>query len=425
MKRKLFIAQICFTWMFAFTLYDDLIPMTFDGQVLDKPFLGGFNCPRIQWLDWDMDGDTDLFLLDADGYIRYIENQGSASLPDFHLVTTSFYEIFCGDCIQGWFYFADFDADGDLDLTTQNEDDRDHVSYFRNSWGELTFIEALSDLNGGYVTSSSVMTPTFADIDNNGSMDFFTGNSVGTLTYYNNTGLYNGLPRLEFITNTWEDIYIVGPTNLDGEDDRHGASAITFIDLDDDGDLDLSWGDYFQQSLYIIWNSGTPEIAEMNEVTSQYPPEDPVFTYGRNMPTFADLDGDGDEDLYVTVLSGAYGNQLIDNFIYYENSGSNSDPTYELITNNYFSTLDIYSNSSPELADIDSDGDLDLFIANHEVPDGSLKGRIYFFRNTGTSSNPIYEEEIISILDEGVQSVNMKGLSPELGDLDGDGDLGV
>ena len=81
--------------------------MTFGDEALDIPFLGGFNRPKIQWIDWDNDTDSDLFILDASGYIRYLENQGSVSTPDFHLITTSYQDIFCG----GWFYFSDYDSD--------------------------------------------------------------------------------------------------------------------------------------------------------------------------------------------------------------------------------------------------------------------------------------------------------------------------
>ena len=407
------VVVIWFSWMFAFTFHDDLIPMTFGDEALDKPFLGGFNRPKIQWIDWDMDGDIDLFILDASGYLRYMENQGTASAPDFHLITVSYQDIFCG----GWFHFADFDFDGDLDLTAQNGDDPDHISYFHNSGPELSFTEVITAIGGSYVISSSVMTPTFADIDGDGDLDFFTGNMVGTLTYYENTGLSNGIPQFEFITDSWQDIYIVGGTRTD---DRHGASAITFIDLDGDGDLDLSWGDYFQQSLYIIWNSGSAESPEMIEVTTEYPPEDPIISAGQNRPTFADLDGDGDEDLYVTVLSGAYGNQLVNNFYYYENTGSSFNPEYNYITNNYFSMLDIFSNSSPELIDIDGDGDLDLFVANqYDLSETPWVGRIHFFRNTGTSSSPNYIEESTSLLNENMGQM----LTPEFGDLNGDGEM--
>ena len=54
------VVTIWSTWIFAFTFHDDLIPMTFDGQTLDKPFLGGFNRPKIQWIDWDEDGDIEI-----------------------------------------------------------------------------------------------------------------------------------------------------------------------------------------------------------------------------------------------------------------------------------------------------------------------------------------------------------------------------
>ena len=399
--------------LFSFTFYDDLIGMRFYGEDLEKPFLGGFNRPKIQWLDWDGDGDVDLFLLDASGYIRYLENKGNSSSPNFSLITASFNNIFCGS----WFYFLDFDFDGDLDLMAQNSSDPDYINYFENYNGNFNGSIIISDISGGYVASSSVMTPTFADIDNDGDADFFTGNVTGTLTYYENIGLSNGVPEFQFITNSWQDIYIVGGMR---DDNRHGASAITFIDLDGDGDLDLSWGDYFQQSLYIIWNSGTLEEPIMLDVALEYPPVDPVFSAGQNMPTFADLDGDGDEDLYVTVLSGAYGNQLVNNFFYYENIGSGFKSEFNYVTNSYLSMLDIFSNSSPELIDVDNDGDLDLFVSNqYDLSESPWVGKIFFFRNTGSNSSPFFEEESTSLLDENLGQM----LSPEFGDFDGDGDI--
>ena len=405
------ILLVFFSWIFSITFHDDLIPLTFNDELIDKPFLGGFNRPKIQWLDWDMDGDSDLFILDASGYIRYLENEGSTIDPDFHLKTSSFQDIFCG----GWFYFGDFDGDGDIDLMTQNSENYNNISYHRNSNGIISYTYTLLDIDENNVISSQYMTPTFADIDADGDLDFFTGNMAGTLTYYENVGLSDNFPQWNFITDSWQDIYIVGATR---EDDRHGASAITFIDLDGDGDLDLSWGDYFQQSLYIIWNSGTSQLPIMDEVTNQYPPSDPISSAGQNMPTFADLDGDGDEDLYITVLSGAYGNQLIDNFYYFENIGSATSPVYNYVTNNYFSTIDIFSYSMPKLVDIDMDGDLDLFLANqYDLSSTPWIGKIYFFRNTGSSSNPIYEEEDTSLLEENMGQM----LSVEFGDLDDDG----
>ena len=189
-RKRIIFLLICYSWISAFTFHDDLIPVTFNGELLDNPSSGGFNRPKIQWIDWDNDTDLDLFILDASGYLRYLENQGNSSIPDFHLITTNYQDIYCG----GWFYFGDFDFDGQKDLMAQNGENSDQISYLKNVGGSLYFIDLLSGSSGEFVTSSSVMTPTFSDIDNDGDLDFFTGNMVGTLTYYENTGLSNGIP---------------------------------------------------------------------------------------------------------------------------------------------------------------------------------------------------------------------------------------
>ena len=265
------------------------------------------------------------------------------------------------------------------------------------------------------VVSDPVMTPTFIDIDNDGDLDFFTGNMIGTITYYENIGFNNSsfTPEFELITIFWEDIYIVGPSN------RHGASAIKFIDIDNDLDYDLSWGDYFQQSLYIIKNEGTVDAPDMDNinVVTYYPQNSPVITAGLNMPSFTDIDGDLDMDLFVTVLSGAYGYQLIDNFIYFQNNGGE----YNLITNEFMETLDLFSDIYPELVDIDSDGDLDLFIGT-DVDFSSLPwfGKIKFFENISTvNDEPIWSLSESEYLGGEVGN----NLSLDFGDIDNDDDF--
>ena len=80
------ILLLCFSLLSAYSFHDDLIPMTLSSETLNKPFLGGFNRPKIQWIDLDEDGDIDLFILDASGYLRYMENHGNPNTPDFHLM---------------------------------------------------------------------------------------------------------------------------------------------------------------------------------------------------------------------------------------------------------------------------------------------------------------------------------------------------
>ena len=389
---------------FEIEFSESLIEVIHDSEILTHPFSGGLNKPKIQWIDWDGDSDDDLFILDEDGYIRYMENISIGSDFKFIIRKTNMFEVYAG----GWFFIADFDGDDDLDLATQNQVDLQQASYYANNgYGDMAYLDNLS------VISDPTMTPTFADIDNDGDLDFFTGNYVGTVNFYENTGLLDNIPQYTYVTNFWQEISIIGPSA------RHGASAITFIDLDGDSDLDLSWGDYFQQSMYIIWNIGDVDnpIMNIDNVTQQFPPSNPIVTAGQNMPSFSDIDNDGDLDLFASVLSGAYGSQWVNNFIYYENIGSNINPLYEYRTDNFLNGIDVLLNSSPELYDIDQDGDDDLFIGTMVDPSiNPWTGRIHFYRNIGTMNSPVFELETTEFLGTDLGT----DLSIVFGDLNGD-----
>ncbi len=358
--------------------FSDTFPELIMGNVsMQNGFQGGLNKPRVQWIDHDDDGDTDIFLLDMDGFIRFYENKGSLTEHEFVLVTTRFQEI----QKTGWFSFRDFDLDDDLDLVTQNIEalwgSYSGIRYYVNMDGIFNLLSDTLITNfGNPLLSNNQSTPTFSDIDNDGDEDFFSGNLDGTLTFYENLGIEDGKPVFEFITDNWQNISIIG-RNRNHEDYRHGASAITFIDLDGDSDLDLSWGDYFQQSVYIIWNVGTPETPNMDieNIEDEYPSFEPVQTGGQNMPTFADLD--------------------------------------------FFHSHDLYTGSVVDHADIDSDGDLDMFIGTEiDYSVTPFRGKIQYFNNSGSSDNPVWTLE-----DSDFLGTNLGyNLAPCFGDLDNDGD---
>ena len=381
-----------------------------DGDIVyDSPFLGGFNKPKIQWLDWDKDGQDDLFLLDEDGRIKFY-----SSRKDFSLETTSFLNI--SNIL--WFYIADFDDDGLFEIITSNIEDSSLVSYYAIDFDILIYKGNVVDSNGSQISIDPTMVPCFADIDNDGDLDLFSGNVVGTVNYFNNLEISNNIPVFNLETNYWQEIYIVGSSF----NQRHGASAINFNDLDQDGDLDLSWGDYFQQSLYVIWNIGdiTNPIMDNENILSQFPLNDPIFTAGLNMPSFTDIDLDGDKDLFVTTLSGAYGYQLKNNFTFYENQNEN----YIKQTSNFISTIDLLSDVNPEFADIDNDGDLDLFIGTDFDPSSfPWIGKINYYENIGLDVNGeiLFEKNNNDFLQNNEFSEN--NLSPSFVDIDNDQDL--
>ena len=371
----------------------------------ESPFLGGFNKPKIQWADWNKDGFIDLFLLDEDGHIRYFLNENQ----NFILQSTRFLDL----TNILWFYIYDFDNDSYYEIITSSSLYSGGVSYYEYFEDELIYISEIVDINNNHLDIDQSMIPTFADIDGDEDLDLFSGNIIGTLNYFNNSGLNNNIPTFTLESNFWQEIYIVGQS-------RHGASAISFIDLDNDQDLDLSWGDYFQQSLYIVSNIGNQfnPIMDNGNIITQFPYENPVNTAGLNLPSFIDIDNDNDNDLFVTTLSGAYGYQLTNNFMFYENV----DNDYLLQTYNYIDTIDLLSDINPKFVDIDFDGDLDLFIGtNYDPTSFPWIGKIVFYENIGVDSdnNPVWELHSNNFLNMDLGN----NLFPEFIDIDHDDDL--
>lgn len=118
-------------------------------------------------------------------------------------------------------------------------------------------------------------------------------------------------------------------------------------------------------------------------------------------PALADIDADGDFDLFVGEASGELN--------FYRNEGTSRVPNFVLVSDKY-GDIDAGRRSFPVLVDVDGDGDFDMFL-------GREAGGTMFFRNIGTPREPEFVEEE-SFLPEVV-----KYGTPVLVDIDGDGDL--
>ncbi len=176
-------------------------------------------------------------------------------------------------------------------------------------------------------------------------------------------------------------------------------------DLDDDGDFDLlgsSYGGfrYFEN----IGTSSVPEFAApVNAPFGITPIEDYLLLH-----KLADLDGDGDFD----VFAGGYDGNLI----YYENVGTASAPQFaapDIAAFGVSAASDYYL--YPAFADIDGDGDLDLFTGNYSS--------IGFYENTGDAQNPVFGSEQTNPF--GLSADDEEYIFISFADIDGDGDQDI
>ncbi|KAA0240269.1 MAG: T9SS C-terminal target domain-containing protein [Chlorobiota bacterium] len=384
----------------------NLIPVSDGSGLIKNNFSGGHNNLEYQFVDIDNDEDLDIFFLDSDKTFGLFENIGNKFNPEYKYLINKPNNLF----FSNWFYFVDIDNDNDFDYFTGNND---QISYYQNngSINSPSFIlvqDTVWDDTGQPIYSEFGSNALFADIDNDDDLDFFSGNSAGTVKFYENIGTQTNF-NFKFITNEWQNLYIVGTL---AENSLHGASSLDFIDINDDDDLDLFWGDFFSNSLYFIENQGNSISPDMQKISDVYPiNSDSVNTSGFNMPRFTDIDSDGDYDLFVSVL---YDPTVPQSLMFYENTGNAQSANHILRTNDFLKMLDVGNNSSPVFVDIDNDGDLDLFIGSFNNPNGS----IHFLENTGTVSNPSFyysDSQYFNIMSDLV-------VTPAFGDLDNDGD---
>jgi len=372
-------------------------PVIAGSDTLAIPFWGGINDPKPTLVDFDRDGRIDLLLGDNEGLLGYFRNIGTASSPEWTAIT----ERLGGIDIATWHLPVDIDADGDLDLLCDARNG--YVAFYRNNGGsgaDVTF--TLEDTAWFDIQTGFNNTPAMADIDADGDLDFFLGGTSGALEFFRNDG-DSTAPLCSLTENFYDSILAFPGGGKSAANPNHGFSNIAFIDIDNDHDLDLFWGDIFNTNLYYFENTGDSTASALAWGTEFYLNE---ATRGFNHPRFADLDNDGDFDMVLGVANSS----AIDNLQFLRNAGS-ADQAFFIRENlNLIGDLDIGSYSQPAFGDIDSDNDLDLLI-------GGGDGRITLFRNTGTAVKPSME-----LVSADLDSIDV-GLNaaPALADWDGDG----
>jgi hypothetical protein len=196
------------------------IPVSDGSGPLTNIYSGGINNIEHQFIDIDGDNDFDIPILDSDGTFGIYENIGDSSEAKFKYSLAGIPGLYISD----WFYFVDIDNDVDLDYFTGNGD---QISLMENI-GTVTSpsfqlaLDTIYSSDGNPIFSEFGSNPIFADIDDDGDYDFFSGNSNGTVIFYQNIGTVKNFSLIK-ITDVWQGIIIIGGFNIE---ERHGSSSL-------------------------------------------------------------------------------------------------------------------------------------------------------------------------------------------------------
>ena len=273
---------------------------------------------------------------------------------------------------------ADFDRDGDLDAAVAGEDDQMSELYLNDGAG---FFTAANDRLPARGIAQSVIA---ADVDADGDADLLFGNHGQNFLFVN-----NGAGR--FTDQTRQRL----PAIADLTQDLEAG------DVDGDGDPDLVVGNVDGNRLLL--NDGRGFFADAPERL----PLRAAIEETREAD-LADVDGDGDLDLYFANLAFVAGADPQDRLLINDGRGRFTDQTAAHIGKESRYTVDA------EFIDVDRDGDRDLVTAN--------LNDVKPYRVSLNDGAGVFVDATSSVLPSGLTG---QGIDAEVADFNGDGRLDI
>jgi len=314
------------------------LPPTF---VASQPDLfGAYGAQANAWADFDLDGDLDLFVgfrgranrlyrNDLGTFVDVAEAQGLADEEETRAAA-----------------WGDYDGDGDADLYVGFAAVGVGNRLYRNDRG--TFVDVAAEM--GVDRAGTTRQPAFIDFDGDDDLDLFVGFRDRPNSLFRNDG------------GTFTDV-----TTSSGIGDPRRTVGVAWFDMDGDADLDA----------FVANQNGDDDGFFRNRGDGTF--EDVAFMLGMNQPGRAadlgsvgtavtDYDNDGDLDLFVA----SYGPDVL-----WQNQGDgtfvNVAPGTPLAGNHH--------SVSAAWGDFDNDGWVDLYVDT--FLSGEPEARDYLFRNVG------------------------------------------
>lgn len=284
----------------------------------------------LECIEIENDGDQDILLGDlSNPQITFLRNGGTTSFAQMDMQDDSFpsYDVMLDLDVFGCGFHLDVNNDNLKDIlfspAAPNTSENFHSSFYYRNTNTNTDVN-VTYVQDGFLQDSMLDVgegtyPVFFDYDNDGDKDLFIGN----YGYYQSMGPYESkiallkntgtstTPVYTFITRDFANIHANYPSIT--------GMAITFGDLDGDGDKDLIIGDFTGVLNYFEKQPGPADNFVF--VTSNYQAID-VGNYAA--PQLIDVDRDSKLDLLIGKQTGTIS--------YYHNTGTTTSPSFSLVT---------------------------------------------------------------------------------------------
>ena len=303
------------------------------------PVALNFQNKSIIWVDFDNDGDKDLFVASQTDGNRFFERLSNNSLVDR---TTS-----AGFVTENMFTYGvswgDINNDGCLDVYISNYIESTTITnYLYQSNCDGTFTEVTDEIG---LSNSPALTfcSGFFDFNNDGWQDLYIANDkVGQNHLYKNNG-----------DGTFIDV-----SQSSGTDLIIDAMSVTIDDFNSDGYLDIFMTNTPNNeattigSTILLKNNGDETFSNISESSGA---QLNSWSWGAS---FFDSENDGDLDLYVSCSYD--GNNGFPSYGFYENKGFE---TFEISeTAGFDNNISSYSTA---IGDTNNDGLTDIVVNNN------------------------------------------------------------
>lgn len=312
----------------------------------------------VNWVDFDNDGDKDLFITSDTNGNRLFENTDNGLID---ITLNAGFSI--SNLLTFGASWGDINNDGCLDVYLSNRVEVGTITnliYMNNCDG--TFSDVTNDI-GLENDPAPSFCAGFFDFNNDGWQDIYVANDKYAPNYlYKNNG-----------DGTFTDVSVSSGTDIIAD-----AMSVTIHDYNSDGFFDIYVTDTPAEfstpgnGSVLLRNNGDETFTDVSSLTGT---QLNSFSWGAN---FFDAENDGDLDLYVSCsFDGSFENYASSGF--FINNGNSS---YSMSNSSGFDT-DFKRSYANGISDLNHDGKVDIVVMNND-------NEIPFLWNNQTNTNNNY-----------------------------------